>query len=269
MVDILNKECLKDRMTFLEKILSEIRKRSANPVKGSLRISRCNGKVQFYYRANSGQKWTYVRKEQRGTAIKLAQRDYLKAVRRSAERELNALQAIMEMSDSWEKLYKPEEVYQILKEGKRELVRPVLLTDQQYTLQWMKREYQHKGIGDDIPEFMTDRGERVRSKSELMIANTLNRLGIPYRYEYPLKIGRVTIHPDFMILKPGTRKEYLWEHLGRMDDTSYASDTVYRILQYERAGYYIGENLILTWESSTQPLETKQILLMADRYFPR
>ena len=37
----------------------------------------------------------------------------------------------------------------------------------------------------DAPLLETSRGERVRSKSEVIIADTLDRLKIPYRYEFP------------------------------------------------------------------------------------
>ena len=74
--------------------------------------------------------------------------------------------------------------------------------------------------------------ERVRSKSEVIIADTLARHGVPYRYEYPLKLksGRDgafrTIHPDFLCLNVRTRAEFYWEHFGLMDDPDYLERTL-------------------------------------------
>ena len=70
---------------------------------------------------------------------------------------------------------------------------------------------------------MTLRGERVRSKSEAMIADTLYRLKIPYKYECPLTIRRKTgtsrntktIYPDFTCLNVRLRQEFVWEHFNR------------------------------------------------------
>ena len=48
------------------------------------------------------------------------------------------------------------------------------------------------GLGfreDDQTEFITNRGERVMSKSEKIIADELDRWGIPYKYEKPLPLN--------------------------------------------------------------------------------
>lgn len=75
---------------------------------------------------------------------------------------------------------------------------------------------------EDGAIFQTARGEKVRSKSEVMIADTLQRFGVPYKYEYPLKLRKFTAYPDFYCLNLRTRKEYYWEHFGMMDNVEYA-----------------------------------------------
>ena len=80
--------------------------------------------------------------------------------------------------------------------------------------------------------YETERGDVVRSKSEVIIANILyqNREHILYKYERPLEIvenGRKkTIYPDFTIINKNTGKITYWEHAGRMDDPYYANDFV-------------------------------------------
>jgi len=70
------------------------------------------------------------------------------------------------------------------------------------------------------PELYTAKGERVRSKSEIIIADSLMRAGVPYRYEFPIILnGYGKIYPDFTVLNVGLRKELYWEHLGMMDDS--------------------------------------------------
>ena len=73
--------------------------------------------------------------------------------------------------------------------------------------------YQGKPFDASLPKLYTSREERVRSKSEIIIADTLSRESIPYRYECPLHIPDVgNIYPDFTVLNVAKRKELYWEH---------------------------------------------------------
>ncbi|MXZ24245.1 MAG: AAA family ATPase [Caldilineaceae bacterium SB0665_bin_21] len=67
----------------------------------------------------------------------------------------------------------------------------------------------------------TARGEAVRSKSEVIIANLLHAKGIAYRYEDPLEIDGITKYPDFTIEDDNSGKSYYWEHLGMLSDRNY------------------------------------------------
>lgn len=67
----------------------------------------------------------------------------------------------------------------------------------------------------------TKRGELVRSKSEVIIADLLHELNVTYDYEVPFTgdDGR-TVRPDFTITTDiGTT--VLWEHLGMLGDPRY------------------------------------------------
>jgi ATP-dependent exoDNAse (exonuclease V) alpha subunit len=67
----------------------------------------------------------------------------------------------------------------------------------------------------------TARGEAVRSKSEVIIANLLHDKGIDYHYEQPLEINGVAKYPDFTIEDDDTGETYYWEHLGMLHDRDY------------------------------------------------
>lgn len=56
------------------------------------------------------------------------------------------------------------------------------------------------------------------------------------------------------------------QHLGKMDDPQYIKDNIDRLIEYKKAGYYIGVNLIITFETSKHPLNNKEIDAMIDRY---
>ena len=68
----------------------------------------------------------------------------------------------------------------------------------------------------------TERGDLVRSKSELVIADKLHARGIDYAYEQPLVLpnGR-TRYPDFTIADHALGVIFYWEHLGLLDDRGY------------------------------------------------
>ena len=67
----------------------------------------------------------------------------------------------------------------------------------------------------------TERGDLVRSKSELVIADKLYGEGVEYVYEKPLVISGRTYYPDFTIEDDATGVTYYWEHLGMLDDPGY------------------------------------------------
>ncbi len=68
----------------------------------------------------------------------------------------------------------------------------------------------------------TERGDLVRSKSELVIADKLHAAGVDYAYEQPLVLsGGRTRYPDFTVEDDASGTTYYWEHLGLLDDPAY------------------------------------------------
>lgn len=68
----------------------------------------------------------------------------------------------------------------------------------------------------------TTRGELVRSKSEVIIADLLHGLGLPYGYEQPFTGPDGSVrYPDFTIDDAETGRRILIEHLGMMDRPDY------------------------------------------------
>ena len=69
----------------------------------------------------------------------------------------------------------------------------------------------------------TARGELVRSKSEVIIANLLHAKGIDYEYEQELVLDGIPTgkFPDFFIEDDDYGTKYYWEHLGMLGDPNY------------------------------------------------
>ncbi len=113
----------------------------------------------------------------------------------------------------------------------------------------------------------TDRGETVRSKSELIIANMLYYSGIPYDYERMLHLKTGYKCPDFTILNVDTGKVCYLEHMGRMDEEEYRNRNLLKIEEYHASGIYQGEKLFLTFETKEKPLNEKHVRDLINHFF--
>lgn len=249
------------RKNQLEHLIASKKKQLDQAPAGHLRISRSNGKVQYYYvQSDSGKNGKYLGKKDLSLARELAQADYDKKLLYQLQEELSAIENLLSKHGQLEHLYTE------LHPGRKTLVTPAALSPSDYAEIWSSVEYKRKEFSQDTPTLLTSKGERVRSKSEVIIADTLHRLGIPYRYEFPLKLQSFNVHPDFYCLNIRTRNEFAWEHLGLLDDSDYAHNAVDKLYHYQKSGYFPGKNLIISTESRDLPLSSKQVEQIAKEY---
>lgn len=255
------KEEVEERMYQLNRIIKEKQDAIAKAPDGTIHVSSADNRTQYYLHNNN--KRTYLKESEIDKVKILCQKDYDLKILKAAERELKELEKLL-------KLYREqpcEEIYGKLHLERQKLVEPIWVPDSEYIKQWENVEYYGKGFYDDSPEYYTDKGERVRSKTEILIANALNRHGVPYRYEQPLYLSDYgTIHPDFTVLNVRLRKEIHWEHMGMMDNYEYAEDALKRIEVYEKNGYFPGDKLILTHETAKRPINSKTIEKIIEMY---
>ena len=244
---------LRERELFLEKMRARIEERQRTEPAGTLRISKSRGRVQFYHReTRSDRQGSYLRDG--ALAERLAQKDYDRKVLNVIKTEQDCLLQYLGVYES----QTLEGVYPMLSEDRQKLVTPLVLPDELFVKEWMEKPYTGLGFAEDAPEYITDRGERVRSKSELIIANLLNRYHIPYRYEAPYELpGFGTVYPDYTVLNVRTRTTWYWEHQGMMDDPAYIERAVRKEQAYIRSGLLPGKGLILTSETQYTPLSVK------------
>ena len=259
------KSMIDNRIKYLEHIIEDKQQSLLKAPEGKIRIVKIRSHPHYYWRKDPKEiTGSYIREKDHTLARKLAQKSYDLEIVAFAKKEKEILQKL-------QKCYEKgiiEDIYSTLPPIRQALIEPVYLPDDQYIERWLGVPYERKGFSEDAPEYYTVRGERVRSKSEIIIADILNRMNIPYRYEFPIRLkGAGIIHPDFTVLKIKTREEMLWEHLGMMDDAEYAEKALERIDLYLRNGYYPGLNLILTHETSKRPIRNKLVEEMIDKYF--
>ncbi len=258
------KNLLEARRNYLLQLKKEKETALKSVPDGFLRICRCGKKTQYYHRTNpkdfSG---VYIREKDIELARKLAQKDYDKKVLSSIDKELFAIEKIISCTPT---MY-AEQVLEKLHKERQKLIKPIIEPEEQYINNWRSVVYNGKEFDELTPEIFTSKGERVRSKSEVIIADVLSREGIPYRYEYPVYIkGWGKVYPDFTVLNVRKRKELYWEHFGMMDDSGYVERALEKIALYESNGILPGENLIMTFETKKNPINQKIVGLMIKQY---
>lgn len=123
-----------------------------------------------------------------------------------------------------------------------------------------KKSQTNPGYRDEL-QYVTDSGVLVRSKSELTIANILERNKIPYQYEKPIGLGRETRFPDFTIKRPSDEEIILWEHFGLMDKNDYQKKAIEKITLYARNNFYPYSNIIYTYEQDIRDSDRIQGLV--------
>lgn len=220
-----------------------------------IRISSKRNQI-YLIQPKALKKEKYLKSSQKAYAVQIATFDYLMETLKRINKELEQIDLLLKNSDQ----VSPEEYYETMNASRQNLVTPIRLTDEQFIKAWMSKPYESGVFEEGEPEFYTDKNERVRSKSEILIANALAKNNVPYKYECPMVLkGLGKIHPDFTALNVMKRKVFYWEHLGKLDDVDYARKNVFRINTYEKNGIFHGENLITTWETSTLPLDVKLV----------
>jgi ATP-dependent exoDNAse (exonuclease V) alpha subunit len=114
---------------------------------------------------------------------------------------------------------------------------------------------------------LTQRGDLVRSKSELIVADNLHREGVCYTYERALTLDGALKYPDFTIDDEDSGVTYYWEHCGMLSDAKYrerwaAKQQWYRdhqILPYQEGGGKKG-TLIVTEDTRQGAISSQEIL---------
>ncbi len=249
---------LQNRKKELETAIMSAESYLEKAPEGTIRItSNGNGYKQFYHvteeNKSSGK---YIRKKDVKLVKALIQKEYSKAFMKQAQDELAMLEDLLSNNEKCA----VEDSEQLIHEGKRGYISQYLLSDDLYVKHWLDEKYEMNRMYPEGKVYSTKKGEMVRSKSEVILADMYYDLGIPYRYECALvlKDGRVKF-PDFTVLDVNRRQIIYHEHLGLLDDENYRKENLLKINEYRKNGIYIGKNLMITFETQECPLNVREI----------
>lgn len=268
---------LEKRLAELQNLLFTKKKTYEKAPQGRIRISQNGGHPEYYLVTERGSlRGKYLPHSQKTLARQLAQKDYDARLIKLLQKEISALQNYMKQTCNGRAI---PELYDSLCPARRSLITPAILTNEQYAARWQDVSWTGRPFASDAPYICTARGERVRSKSEVIIADTLFRYNIPYRYEFPITLKRsnsddirrdlgrsITLYPDFLCLNTRTRTEFYWEHFGLMDSTEYSNNAAGKLRLYTENGILAGRNLIITMETQTEPPSIKALEKLIEEF---
>ncbi|SCW53410.1 hypothetical protein SAMN02910456_01699 [Ruminococcaceae bacterium YRB3002] len=255
----------KIRLGHLNELIRRLESRIDSAPEGRVKVNTSTGKTKYLLVDPGNPNGRYLRTEELPTAQKLAQKSYDTRVLKAAICEQMFLQQLINSYP--EEL--PEDVFFKLTQERQKLITPVYKPDDVFAREWESVPFEPKPFEPGDPEIYTNRGERVRSKSEKIIADRLYERGVPYKYECPKKLKKIgEIHPDFTVLNMRKRREEYIEHNGRMDDIKYVNSFIIRCNAYELTGIKAGDRLHLLFETDKVPINTKVLDRLIDTLIP-
>lgn len=247
---------IKQRDSELKKVIEIANKKIDLNSNEKLSVSISNGNTQFYIKTPemTNSKGKYIKKSDYEKVKKLVYQDYYTNILDRAIREEYHIRCLNKIYDG--NTY--EEYFDTLNPAVGQMINPIKLSDNYFIKKWLSERSEIKSSYEIDGNIITNKGEAVRSKSEKIIADILDKYGVPYKYEECLTFddGSV-VFPDFTILDVKRRREVYLEHLGLMDNVEYVNRTMEKIKKYENNGIFPGVNLLITTESGNNKFNTK------------
>jgi hypothetical protein len=163
-----SRKTLKERKEYLQQLVKEKNQALQKAPEGWLRTCKHREGWQYYYRNNpKDSNGCYIKEQDMKFAKCLAQRDYDRKLVNTAEQEIKAIDKYFQVMPKTI----AEDIYPTLHPARQSIITPIRETDVAYIRKWESVEYKVKEFSEDAPELYTLRGERVRSKSEMLIAD--------------------------------------------------------------------------------------------------
>ncbi len=248
-----------ERNKDLETAMTQAQKVLSMKIDGRLDIAKQGNHFRYYKiekDAKTGlNRKHYISKDKIHEAKLIADRDYAKQVYQLANKQKHVLERLLKILNQQDVFL----CYDNLHEGRKELVTPLLMSDEDYVSHWLSSQSSYQNSYEFHSPIFTEKNEQVRSKSEKIIADKLNLMNIPYKYEHPLLLGNKTYFPDFTLLKKRTRETFYWEHFGLCDHPEYIDKMIVKINDYNHSNIVTGKNLICTFETKNHPLDSREI----------
>lgn len=233
----------------------------------SIQEKRHGDRTYYYKRSNYGgripAKEHYIPKANTKLISKLLQMQYAAKTKPYYEKQLKLLHDLQTTLET----AVDTRFYERLSDESKHYLSPLVPYQTDIINKWNEMPYVRNQYHIEEAIHDTIRGEKLRSKSEVAIANALFHANLPYKIEPKIIINGQPMYPDFQILRTIDYKEIIWEHFGLMSDPNYADRACKKIQYYELAGYHLGDNFIATFETLQSPLSSRLVDDYINRYF--
>ena len=103
----------------------------------------------------------------------------------------------------------------------------------------IRAEFETKESGYRYKDMVMD------SRAEMIVAQTLESLGLQYKYEPRIFINGELYYPDFIVYLPEFERCFFIEFLGQLDNEKYISRNKFKIMDYLKAGMVINRDILL------------------------
>ena len=255
-------EKLEYQKTKLDREIRSLQSKLSTFPPGKFLATR-NGKYFKWYRYINNQKFP-ISKKDKYFAEKMAEKNYLMCCLEDMLLEQKALnEHIHTLSPNYGKassfLNTPSEALRLY-------TRHHKLLDEKI-IEWINTPYKKNTNHLKDLIYNTVTGEKVRSKSEVIIYTTLLKYNIPFHYEEEISFGNEILYPDFTIMHPKTGKIYLWEHFGAIEKKKYQDNTFKKLKTYIQNNYFPTINLITTYETISDPIDPLYVEKLIEYYF--
>lgn len=257
---------LKKQADRLRKEKKEIEIKMKDAPRGNLAIYKSRNRIRWYDVLKDAGGKTVKRTEiphtNRSYAEKLAVKAYYNARLETIEKKLALYENIHSLMDNGH-----DPVRELLTDKEfADLIRPYYKSEEEKYKEWAEEEYVRNM---KHPEHLTVNSPHgwLRSKSEYIIFQELDKYGLSARYECQLLLAGIEIFPDFLIRHPVTGEIIIWEHLGLIDNQNYRDDFKKKLDTYASAGFFLGVNLIITTETDGHPLDVEYVDMLIEYYF--
>jgi len=251
----------------LKEIKAKLKKLENCEPEGHLLIRTNKNTVQYYTKDTGNKYGQYLGKDKQDLVKALAQKRYNHLLEDAAQKELEAIhRCIQELKGC---SFNPTGIYDDLPDQIKQFVDTDMAMSPEEVEKWQNQYFELNHPREGRDEMTTLNGEKVRSKSEIIIADRLRHYNVPYIYEKSFDEGwqgKYRDFPDFTCLNRRTGKTYYWEHCGKFDDPKYTESLMLRIQRFANHGIYLGSELIVTMETSQFPLNTNYVDKLIKRY---
>lgn len=138
-----------------------------------------------------------------------------------------------------------------------------------YTAALKEKEISEKQLSDFFKsgrKHSAKDGTKLRSKSEVIIANALIDKEIKYIYESTIKINNMPLHPDFVFYSYSRSRPLIWEHAGMMGDEKYRKEFADKLSAYIEGGYIPCVDIIFSFDTTDGNVDSELIDRLIEEY---